>query len=241
MWRWHVADIDPFATFLKIMVYTGMILVALGGGGYMNNHARSRGEFWTLFIFVTLAMSVAVSANNLLLLFLAIEFLSITSYILAGFLRENRRSAEAGVKYFIYGSVASSLMLYGMSLLYGAAGSLDLRNIGAALAANTDLGTDHSAGGVAGVGRFRLQGEPGPVLPVGARCLRRRADADHGLSRPPRRKQWVLPSWPARLIVALGAYQVNWVPMLAGSEYLDHERGQPGRVAPNQRQADAGL
>src|SRR5690606_33995100 len=96
-----MVDIDAFATFLKITIYTGMILVALGGGSYMNRRAASRGEFWTLFIFVTLAMSITVSANNLLLLFLGIEFLSITSYILAGFLRANRRSAEAGVEYFL--------------------------------------------------------------------------------------------------------------------------------------------
>src|SRR5215207_1037254 len=105
----------------------------------MNKHATGRGEFWSLFIFVTLAMSIAVSANNLLLLFLSIEFLSITSYILAGILRENRRSAEAGVKYFLYGSVASSLMLYGMSLLYGASSSIYLQGIGDALVANHEL------------------------------------------------------------------------------------------------------
>ncbi len=59
------------------------------------------------------------------MIFLAIEFLSITSYMLVGFLRDDRRSVEAGVKYFLYGSVASSIMLYGMSLLYGASGSLE--------------------------------------------------------------------------------------------------------------------
>src|SRR5690606_1048284 len=136
-----MVDIDAFSTFLKILVYLGMIMVAIGGGGYMNKYASGRGEFWTLFMFVTMAMSIAVSANNLLLLFLSIEFLSITSYILAGFLRENRRSAEAGVKYFLYGSVASALMLYGMSLLYGAGGSIYLSGIAQTLAENPDLGT----------------------------------------------------------------------------------------------------
>src|SRR3954471_17515309 len=92
-----MVEIDPFSSFFKILLYSGMTLVAIGGGGFMNKHASGRGEFWTLFLFVTLAMSMAVSANNLLMLFLSIEFLSITSYILAGLLRENRRSAEAGI------------------------------------------------------------------------------------------------------------------------------------------------
>src|SRR5689334_3072299 len=66
-----MVDIDPFSAFLKILLYAGMSLVAIGGGAFMNKHATGRGEFWTLFLFVTLAMSIAVSANNLLMLFLS--------------------------------------------------------------------------------------------------------------------------------------------------------------------------
>ena len=131
-----VVDIDAFGTFVKMIIYTAMALVAIAGGAHMNKRVSGRGEFWTLFIFVTLAMSLAVSANNLLLIFLAIEFLSITSYLLVGFVREDQRSSEAGVKYFIYGSVASSVMLYGMSLLYGATGTLNLHEIAAVLGEN---------------------------------------------------------------------------------------------------------
>lgn len=133
--------IDKFSGFMKMAIYSGMILVAIAGGAYMNRHVAGRGEFWSLFMFVTLAMSLAVSANNLLLIFLAIEFLSITSYLLVGFLRETRRSTEAGVKYFLYGSVASSVMLYGMSFLYGASGSLYLSDIGAAFTENAGVST----------------------------------------------------------------------------------------------------
>jgi proton-translocating NADH-quinone oxidoreductase chain N len=133
-----VIDVDPFATFVKVIVYTAMIFVAIAGGTYMNRRTRGRGEFWTLFMFVTLAMSVAVSANNLLLIFLGIEFLSITSYILVGSIRQDLRSSEAGLKYFLYGSVASAVMLYGMSLVYGATGSLDLIQIGTVFAENAE-------------------------------------------------------------------------------------------------------
>ena len=94
-----------------------MALVAVAGGSYMNKRIAGRGEFWTLFLFVTLAMSLAASANNLLLIFLAIEFLSITSYLLVGFVRDDLRSSEAGIKYFLFGSIASSIMLYGMKII----------------------------------------------------------------------------------------------------------------------------
>lgn len=214
-----MVDIDPFATFLKIIVYTGMVMVAIGGGSFMNKHATGRGEFWTLFMFVTLAMSIAVSANNLLLIFLSIEFLSITSYILAGFLRENRRSAEAGIKYFIYGSVASSLMLYGMSLLYGAGGSIYLTPISEALAANAELGaiilpaallTLVGLGFKTSLAPFHqwapdtYDGAPTPVTAY--------------LSTASKAVGFAV---MARvLVVSLGAYRVDWVPILAGLSVL---------------------
>ncbi|MEZ4633849.1 MAG: proton-conducting transporter membrane subunit [Caldilineaceae bacterium] len=128
-------DVDAFAGFIKLTVFAGMILTAIAGGRYMNRRSKSQGEFWTFYLFVSLAMSVAVSANNLVLVYISIEFLSITSYMLAGFLREEKGSNEAGLKYFLYGSIASAVMLYGISLLYGATGSLYLRDIAAFFAA----------------------------------------------------------------------------------------------------------
>ncbi len=135
----NLIEVDAFGAFVKMVIYAGMALVAIAGGSHMNARVSGRGEFWTLFLFVTLAMSLAVSANNLLLIFLAVEFVSITSYMLVGFVREDQRSSEAGVKYFLYGSVASSIMLYGMSLLYGASGSLNLLEINKALGAHKEL------------------------------------------------------------------------------------------------------
>lgn len=214
-----MVDIDPFATFLKITVYTGMILVAIGGGAYMNKRATSHGEFWTLYIFVTLAMSIAVSANNLLLLFLSIEFLSITSYILAGFLRENRRSAEAGVKYFIYGSVASALMLYGMSLLYGAAGSIYLTNIGQALSENPELTTIILPAALLALVGFGFKASLAPFYQWAP-------DTYDGAPTPitaylsTASKAVGFAVMARTLIVGLGAYRVDWVPVLAGLSIL---------------------
>ena len=132
----YTVDIDAFSLFLKIVVYTAMLLTALAGGGYLNQRVSGSAEFWSSYLFITVAMAFAVSANNLLLIFVAIEFLSITSYILVGSIREDLRSSEAGLKYFLYGSVASAVMLYGMTLMYGATGSLNLIAIGTAFTDN---------------------------------------------------------------------------------------------------------
>ncbi len=131
----HLLQIDLFAAFLKAPLLLVMILIGLAGSNYMNRRTERRGEFWSFFVFVSLALCVALSANNLLLLYVAIEFLSITSYLLAGFLRDNQRSAEAGLKYFLYGAVASAVMLYGLSFVYGATGTLNLHEISALLQA----------------------------------------------------------------------------------------------------------
>ena len=106
----YVVDIDAFSLFLKIIVYTAMLLTALAGGGYLNQRVSGGAEFWSSYLFITVAMAFAVSANNLLLIFVAIEFLSITSYILVGSIREDLRSSEAGLKYFLYGSVAAAIL-----------------------------------------------------------------------------------------------------------------------------------
>jgi proton-translocating NADH-quinone oxidoreductase chain N len=133
----YVVDIDAFSLFLKMIVYTAMLLTAIAGGGYLNQRVSGGAEFWSSYLFIAVAMAFAVSANNLLLIFVAIEFLSITSYILVGSIREDLRSSEAGLKYFLYGSVASAVMLYGMTFMYGATGSLNLVEIGTAFAANS--------------------------------------------------------------------------------------------------------
>ena len=224
----HVAlsmvSIDPFAVFLKIFIYIGMTFVAIAGGSYMNKHAVGHGEFWTLFMFVTIAMSFAVSANNLLMLFLSIEFLSITSYILVGFLRENKRSTEAGVKYFLYGSVASSIMLYGMSLLYGASGSLELPEIASAFTANPDLGLVVipatlmmlvGLGFKASLAPFfqwapdTYDGAPTPITAYLSTASK--AVGFAVIARV--------------LLTGLGAFQPSWVPILAGLSVLTMSAG----------------
>ena len=181
-----------------------MILTAIAGGRYMNRRSDKQGEFWTFFLMVSLAMSIAASANNLVLVYLAIEFLSITSYMLAGFLRENRRSNEAGLKYFLYGSVASAVMLYGISLLYGATGSLYIQDIAAAF--SEILGDSQEVSGLAfaalpamllvlaGLG---FKASLAPFLPMGCRTLTTARPRRSPPTSPRPRRLRPSPCWPA--------------------------------------------
>lgn len=125
--------VDGFATFLMVAVLLAMSLVVLYSYDYMKQYGQNRGEYYAFLLAVTLAVVLAVGANDLLMVWLAMEFVSITSYILVSYLRGNPRSSEAGVKYFLYGAVASAVMLYGISLIYGATGTTSLNGVALAI------------------------------------------------------------------------------------------------------------
>jgi NADH-quinone oxidoreductase subunit N len=91
------------------------------------------GEYCSLILFATTAMMLLVSTQNLLVIFITIEFLSLSLYILTGFDKQSRQSAEAGLKYFLFGGMSAGILLFGMSLLYGISGSLSLGDIAAAV------------------------------------------------------------------------------------------------------------
>lgn len=126
--------IDGFSTFLKVIVFTGMALVVLSAIEYIRGYGKNKGEFYTLLLIAGLAIATAVSSNDLLMIYLSMEFLSITSYVLAGFLRGNPLSIEAGIKYFIYGAIAAAVMLYGISLIFGMTGTTNLVGVAESLA-----------------------------------------------------------------------------------------------------------
>ncbi len=126
--------VDAFALFFKVIAILVTALVALASIDYLKGRTPYRFEFYALLLFVTLSMTLASSAINLITIYLSMEFLSITSYILAGYIRQDTKSNEAAIKYFLYGATASAVMLYGMSLLYGATGTTDLAGIAASFA-----------------------------------------------------------------------------------------------------------
>ena len=126
--------LDSFAVFFKIVLGLGAfgaVWMSLGSRELEGEHP---GEYYAILLAATLGMYYMASATNLLMAYLALEFVSQTSYILSGFLRRNQRSAEAALKYLIYGGVATGAMIYGMSLVFGLTGSLDYQVIGERLA-----------------------------------------------------------------------------------------------------------
>src|SRR3972149_3093476 len=126
--------LDNFSLFFKIFALAATILtiwMSLGNNEIKQVH---QGEFYALLLTCALGIFFMASSSNLLMAYLSLELVSLTSYVLTGFLPHNRRSSEAALKYLIYGGVASGTMIYGMSWIFGMAGSLDYATIQTALA-----------------------------------------------------------------------------------------------------------
>ena len=127
--------LDSFAVFFKVLLGLAAFAAIWMSLGSRELEGQHPGEYYVVLLSSTLGMFTMAGATNLLVTYLALEFVSQTSYILTGFLKGSRRSSEAALKYLIYGGVASGVMVYGMSLLYGLTGSLDYAVIGERLAA----------------------------------------------------------------------------------------------------------
>ncbi|HEV8244139.1 MAG TPA: NADH-quinone oxidoreductase subunit N [Polyangiaceae bacterium] len=124
---------DRFALFFCFVLCLGGGLAALLAGGYLPEHNLDRGEFFPLLLFSTVGAMALAAAGDLLTLFIALETMSLGVYCMIGLRRGSVRAAEAALKYFLLGSFAAALMLFGAALLYGATGHTDLAGIGQAL------------------------------------------------------------------------------------------------------------
>lgn len=124
---------SPLGDLLKIAT---LLVVGLGliyGRGYMRDNGLESGEYYLLVLFATLGVMILVSAGSLLTVYIGLEMLSLSSYALVALNRDSVKSTEAGMKYFVLGALASGLLLYGMSMVYGSTQSLGLIDIARAL------------------------------------------------------------------------------------------------------------
>src|SRR5437899_8723414 len=124
---------DPFAVFFKGLFALAALVAVWMSLGSNEINGPNQGEYYGLLLSSALGMYFMATAANLLMAYLSLEFVSLTSYVLTGYLRHDRRSGEAALKYLIYGGVASGTMIYGMSWIFGLTGSMDYAEINAAL------------------------------------------------------------------------------------------------------------
>jgi NADH-quinone oxidoreductase subunit N len=137
--------VDSFALFAKALIYLSAIAALMIAPAFFNSAAAGserglRAEYPVLVLFAAVGMSIMVSANDFMSLYLGLELNSLSAYVLAAILRRDLRSGEAGLKYFVLGALASGIILYGMSLLYGFTGSTAFAGVRAGLEGDLELG-----------------------------------------------------------------------------------------------------
>ena len=134
---------DSFASFLKVLILGGAAVSAVLALPYLKGSATARFEYPVLILLSALGMCLMVSANDLLTLYVGLELQSLAAYVLAAFHRNESRSSEAGLKYFVLGALASGILLYGISLVYGFTGTTSFAALHGLVrgAATTDIGT----------------------------------------------------------------------------------------------------
>ena len=115
--------VDAFGHFMKWLVFIGSALAIVMSFGYNRREQIGRPEYPILIVFATLGMSMMISANDLISLYVGLELQSLALYVIAAFRRDSTRSSEAGLKYFVLGALSSGMLLYGCSMVYGFAGS----------------------------------------------------------------------------------------------------------------------
>jgi NADH-quinone oxidoreductase subunit N len=127
---------DRFAAFSKLVIYAGAAVSLFMAMSWFGRDRDYRAEYPVLILFSTLGMTMMVSSSDLLTLYVGLELQSLAAYVLASFQRSDTRSAEAGLKYFVLGALASGILLYGISLLYGFTGTTLFSGVAEALGAD---------------------------------------------------------------------------------------------------------
>ena len=125
--------LDYFAVYFKLLMLTASAVVLLMAVGYLERSAYSGSEFGALVLFATLGMMIMASGANLVSLYVGLELMALSQYVLVGYFKLEVKSNEGAVKYFVLGALSSGVLVYGISLVYGVLGTLDLRAIRAAL------------------------------------------------------------------------------------------------------------
>jgi len=125
--------IDGFGSFFRMLVIAIGVVAVLSSSEYLRRENQSGAEYYALILFSIVGQCVMATANELIMIFIGLEISSIASYILAGYLRDDKRNNESALKYFLLGSFATAFLLYGVAWIYGATGTTNLSEIQRAL------------------------------------------------------------------------------------------------------------
>ena len=131
---------DTFGDYMKILALVGSIVTLLMAGDFFRHAGVDKFEFPILIVLATLGMLMLISANGLIALYLGLELMSLSLYVVAALSRDDARASEAGLKYFVLGALSSGMLLYGASLLYGFAGTVSFPGIAAAIGDHPSMG-----------------------------------------------------------------------------------------------------
>ena len=131
---------DAFSSFAKLLIYLAAAVSVAVAPRFFGHADKLRAEYPILILYAAVGMGMMVSATDLLTLYVGVELQSLAAYVLASFMRKDQRSAEAGLKYFVLGALASGILLYGISLLYGFSGTTGYGGIAAAMKGEMSLG-----------------------------------------------------------------------------------------------------
>lgn len=131
--------LDPMASLLKLFIYGVVGATFIYARDYLAQRNMLQGEFFVLALSAVLGMMVMVSANSFLTLYVGLELLSLSLYAMVALQRDSGVASEAAMKYFVLGAMASAMLLYGMSMIYGATGTLQLDQVKASIAAGSEL------------------------------------------------------------------------------------------------------
>ncbi len=140
--------LDDWAVFFKVLFAVAAALTILMSSRYLEAHGRHLGEYYALILFAVIGMDLMAASRDFIAFYVALELMAISSYILAAFFRYRVRSNESSLKYFLTGSFASAIMLYGISLVYGYAGATNFQTVGQALAGSVGSGDEGVSAGV---------------------------------------------------------------------------------------------
>jgi NADH-quinone oxidoreductase subunit N len=129
--------LDNWAVLFKVLFAVTGLITVLMSSGYLESHRRHMGEYYALIIFAVIGLDIMVASRDFIAFYVAFELMSISSYLLAAYFRYRSKSNEAALKYFLTGSFASAIMLYGISLVYGITGSTNFEQVGQKIGTGT--------------------------------------------------------------------------------------------------------